>query len=311
MLSCATTPKTPSWDVSPDAFSKTFPNSRYIAQRGTGADKASAEADAASQIARYFSTQVSYQFSEQLQNSQTNTDIQTIINSNIQVFGIRYTADPYINNKQWVTVAYIDRNEAWQIFQPKVKQYADALVLLITEASNEKDPFKKALLSIAAQNYYSSDDYQNVIVFGQILHHSFMYNEISNTITLLSGLPQLIDTSKRNASIYIDCTDDFESMITNAFTREFTIMGFPVSNEKNNTSAICKITITEGRQERDMGIFYHPSLQAVITGNTGVLWTFSTQAERASAVTPDVAKRRAFQNLTEKIKNSQLLISNF
>jgi hypothetical protein len=57
-------------------------------------------------------------------------------------------------------------------------------------------------------------------------------------------------------------------------------------------------------QKRDLGIFYFPSLQAVFTGSSGTLFTYNASAERASAVTPDVAKRRAYTALAEQVQKT-------
>jgi hypothetical protein len=53
-----------------------------------------------------------------------------------------------------------------------------------------------------------------------------------------------------------------------------------------------------------LGIFYYSSLQAVFTNASGALFTFNAAADRASAVTPDVAKRRAYTALAEKVVES-------
>ena len=83
---------------------------------------------------------------------------------------------------------------------------------------------------------------------------------------------------------------------------------FPVTNNAGAASAVCRVTISEGMQQRDLRIFYHPSLQAVITGNAGVVFTFNAEGERASAVTPDVAKRRAYQSLADCVRKSFSLV---
>jgi hypothetical protein len=52
-----------------------------------------------------------------------------------------------------------------------------------------------------------------------------------------------------------------------------------------------------------LGIFYYSSLQAVFTDASGALFTFNAAAKE-SAVTPDVAKRRAYTALAEKVVES-------
>jgi hypothetical protein len=126
----------------------------------------------------------------------------------------------------------------------------------------------------------------------------------------IAALPQKIDDAKRNASVFIDCPDDFESLVTNAFSRALSAEGFPVAKNKDGADVICAVSIDEGKQERELGIFYYSSLQAVFTDASGAIFTFNATADRASAVTPDVAKRRAYTALAEKVVESFSIAGN-
>jgi len=320
LLSACTTASTsiPPWDSSPDALRMLYSDSEYIAQRGRGVTRAAAETDGTAQLARFLNTQVSSQLRiaerESIQNgtvqSSTLIEQETFIKSQMNLFGVRYAQNAYFNKqqKEWITVAYIDRNEAWKVYSPRFKQQAESFTQLLSAAENETDPFRKALRFTAAQNYLRTADYQNADILGQLLHPVKMNEEFAAVRSQVSRLPGLLDNTRRNASVHIECPGDFESLVTNVFSREFAALGFPVANNRNSASAICRITIIEGMQQRDLGIFYHPSLQAVITSNsaqsTETLFTFSADGERAQAVTPDVAKRRAYQSLADKVKEN-------
>ena len=201
-------------------------------------------------------------------------------------------------------MAYIDRAEAWKVYMPRFRQQAGAFTELFAEAEKENEPFRKALRFIAAQNFSRSADFQNADIFGQLLHPEKMNVEFAAVRSSLAKLPGLLDSARRNASVYIECPGDFEASVATAFSREFSALGFPVANFASAASAVCRVTITEGMQHRELGIFYHPSLQAVISANkdSTVLFAFSAEGERASAVTADVAKRRAYQSLADKVK---------
>jgi tetratricopeptide (TPR) repeat protein len=47
--------------------------------------------------------------------------------------------------KRWQTAAYLDRGEAWAVYEPRFKKQADAFRALYHAAETETDPFKKAL----------------------------------------------------------------------------------------------------------------------------------------------------------------------
>jgi hypothetical protein len=80
--------------------------------------------------------------------------------------------------------------------------------------------------------------------------------------------------------------------------------------ETRAAAAVCRLTVDEGMQQRELGVFYFPKLQAVISSPSGTLFTFSAEGDQAAAVTPDVAKRRAYQSLVEKVSQTFSLETN-
>ena len=317
LTSCATTPTTPApWDASPAAIRQVFPDSEYIAQRGRGKTRAAAEAHAAAELARFISSQVSasrgYQITTTNAAETINTHDEAYVTSQINLFGIRYADDAYYRKdlKEWRTVAWIERDEAWMVYGPRFRQQADSFIALFDAAEQEQNQFRRTLRFIAADNYVRSETFESASLFGQILHPQRMNSEFESVRSRVSAIPQRLEASRRNASIFIDCPVDFENLISNAFAMQFSSMGFPVTTNRNSASVICRITVSEGMQQRELGIFYHPSLQAVISSSTGTLFTFSAEGERAQAVTPDVAKRRAYQSLADKVNSSFSINTN-
>jgi len=323
LFSCSTLPTTPApWDASPAAIRQVFPDEDYIAQRGRGTTRELAEADGATAIAKFFNTQISSslsiseQYLEQNGNVQSSVEMnsETFVQSQMNLIGIRYASDAYFNNRQkeWVTVAYINRAEAWQIYGPRFKQQAESFHRLFEAAEKENDPLKKTLRYIGAQNYARLPDFQNSDSLGQLLYPARMNTDFGPVRAEIAALTQKIDNSRRNSAVFIDCPIDFENLVSNAFSSRFTAFGFPVTHSRTDAAAVCQITVEEGFQQRELGIFYFPSLQAVITGSSGTLFSYSAEAERASAVTPDVAKRRAYQSLADQVnKTFSLEVNTF
>jgi len=317
ILSCANLPTEPApWDASPSAIRQVFPDGEYIAQRGSGKTKAAAEAQAAAELARFMSSQISaskgYQTTTANGAENINTQDEAYVKSQINLFGIRYADDAYYRKdmREWRTVAWIERAEAWAVYEPQFRRQADSFTALFNAAEAERDAFRKTLMFIAADNFTHSETFENASLFGQILDPRRMNAQFETVRSLISAVPQRLDAARRNASIYIDCPVDFESLVSNAFAREFSALGFPVANTRASASVVCRVTVDEGMQQRELGIFYHPSLQAVISGPSGTLFTFSAAGEQASAVTPDVAKRRAYQSLADKVNQTFSLNTN-
>ncbi|GHV89045.1 hypothetical protein AGMMS50267_14050 [Spirochaetia bacterium] len=155
----------------------------------------------------------------------------------------------------------------------------------------------------AAEQYARRADFEAADTFGQILYPARMNAVFAGVRSNSASLPEKIETARGNAAVFIECPADFESLIVSAFSRAITACGFPVTRTRT-VAAVCTTTVDEGKQQRDLGIFYFPSLQAVFTGSSGVLFTYNASAERASAVTPDVAARRAYTALAEAVQKS-------
>jgi hypothetical protein len=312
-LSCATA-AVPDWAASLSSIRTVYPDSDFIAQRGRGTTREAAELAAAAAIARFFTSEISanngYREVIRQQNGETSesseTSAETFVQSQIDLFGIRYAEDAFFNKaeKEWQTVAYIGRDEAWTVYEPRFQRQVDAFEALYAAAENERDHFRKALRFGAAGSYVRGADFVGAEAFGQILHPQKMNASFGSIRPKIAAIPQKTEDAKRNAGVFIDCPGDFESLVTNAFSRALGEDGFPVTKSRNDAAVVCAVSIDEGMQQRDLGIFYYPSLQAVFTGASGALFTFNAAADRASAVTPDVAKRRAYAALARKVIES-------
>jgi len=320
--SCTGTPSAPlAWDASLAAMREIFPESEFIAQRGRGATRAAAEADATAAIARFLGSEVVSRIAVIEQGWERNGDAQArveieaeiFVQAQMQLFGVRHASDAYFDrrHREWVTVAYVNRAEAWQVYGPRFRQQAQAFAELFEAAENERDPFRKALRYVAAQDFARSPDFRNAESLGQLLYPARMDEEFAAVRAMLASLPQRASDARGNAPVFIDVPVDFESRVQNAFSQRFAELGFPVTNDRNAAAAVCRVTVEEGRQARDLGIFYFPRLQAVISSPAGALFAFSAEAGQQAAVTPDVARRRAYQALADIVLNGFSIGVNF
>jgi hypothetical protein len=173
LASCASA--SPDWAASSSAIRAVYPDSDYIAQRGRGATREAAEVAAAAEIARFFTSQISVKSGYRAVFTQQNGEVterleftgEAFVQSQIDLFGIRYVQDAFYNKaeKEWQTIAYIDRNEAWTVYEPRFKRQADAFAALYAAAENEHSQFRKVLrfvtadaLSAVALNVKSAPD---------------------------------------------------------------------------------------------------------------------------------------------------------
>jgi len=319
LTACAAAP--PPWDASTNAMQQAFPDGEFIAQRGRGATRAVAEADATAAIARFLNSEVVSRIAvleqgwEQNGEAGARTEIEAeiFVQAEMQLFGVRHVPDAWFDrtHREWNTVAYINRAEAWQIYGPRFRQQAQIFATLFEAAEAETDPFRRALRYTAAQDFARSADFQAAQSMGQLLHPTAMDAEFTQAREMLAVLPQRAGNARMNAPVFIDVPLDFESLVQGAFSRRFAALGFPVTNDRNSAAAVCHVTVEEGRQERQLGIFYFPQVRAVISSPAGTLFAFSAEGGQQAAVTPDVAKRRAYQALADAVLDGFSLRTDF
>ena len=120
--------KTPTWI---NNYESEFSKTQYIARLGSGSSVENARADALSQIAGFFKSEVlvNTNASNKMKNDGEKTVKNQEINQNIQVVSdITLTAiefnTPYYDKKKktYYIVAYIERKTGWQSIESKILQ---------------------------------------------------------------------------------------------------------------------------------------------------------------------------------------------
>jgi hypothetical protein len=134
------------------------------------------------------------------------------VKTEVDLFGIRYADGAFYDaaRREWHAAAYIERDEAWRVYAPRIQTQGDSFLNLYKAAETEDDPFKKVLRYEAARSYSTKAEFINTFTFGQILHPANMRKEDAPVRAALAALPQKIDNAKRGATVYIDCAVDFE-----------------------------------------------------------------------------------------------------
>ena len=306
LSACAGTPP-PQWAESLEAA---FPADRYIAVRGASGSRETVKEAALRELSLYFRTQVSsrtelaesYREQDGAASQSLQLEQQTLIQTETELFAVRYT-DPWQNPAAgtWEAAAYIDRAEAWTIFEPRLSSRAMPFMALFRAAEGDGEPlrrffrYKAAAASVAALPAY--------LDFAQTLH-PLRAAAFAPARAATAALPQRINQAKFDASVYVDCPVDLDGGVAAALTSALSAEGLPVTKDRAAASAVCQALVDEGMEKREAGAFYTPVLTIVITGRTGAaLFSLTLTAPRQSAVNPDIARRRAYTALAGDIQN--------
>ncbi|GHV77404.1 hypothetical protein AGMMS49942_22250 [Spirochaetia bacterium] len=174
--SCASAPSTPpDWAGPAQNVNAVYPAEKFIAQKGTGADPNAAQVNALAAISRYFESEVESRVSSVQVITQQNgadeaylkVEERGLIQSAVNLFALRQS-ETWFNKaeNQWETVAYIDRDEAWTIYEPRLTQKTAPFMTAFRRAETEEDPLRQFVSFSALQD----PELLTMLDFAQVLH---------------------------------------------------------------------------------------------------------------------------------------------
>jgi hypothetical protein len=320
LVSCASAPQVePEWYRNTDAV---YPQERYIAYQGRGRTRAEAEAKALADLAAYFEQEVRKEGTASItmteQGGTTGTAVEktrrieetidVTVKQNLQ--GVRYAEDVWKHpaTGDYVTVAYINREEAWAVYLPEAQKAATTLSnYFLTARDDAADPFVHALRFCKAEAYASGEEFVPVRSFAQGLlpaRAQKLFEEADGHRALLFSAAA---EARRNASIYLECPLDLEGVILAAAKAAFSAAGFPTADRREGAAAECVIQVNEGPLPRPGGTFYQPELSGEVKSRTGTrvsVFSFAVQAGVQSAVDKNLARSRAYNALAQALKDT-------
>jgi hypothetical protein len=308
LCSCVSTKNSnpPQWVAD---ISAVYPSDKYIAGHGYGQTRQSAENVGLSAISRYFEQHISINTTEQVtvSNEGKSTSIinnETFIKSQTELFAVHYS-QPYLNtsSNEWEIVAYIDREEAWAIFNPKLEQKINSFEQFYFDADNEQDDFQKIISLSRANQFARENDLERMLNFANILYPQFVsFN--SGIRDLLADIPSRIVRVKTLSTFYIECKNDVGNVLYTSISRA--LEGFTITQDENKALYICRVELIENTSELKAGIFYKPVITIMVTGKNGSAYLFSRELNRVGATDPDTAKRRLYSIVAVAIQETFL-----
>lgn len=295
--------KIPNWVLN---FKSVYPNSAYIAQRGSGDSAEKARTDATAQIARYFQTSVnanlSTTFSSVTNQNQVQENTKVVdevqVTSEISLFAVETTESFYLKKeKKWYCVAFIKRETAWNQYEPQIQNAKSTFINFYEKAENEDEPFYKIKFYESALN--ESQNFLEKLEYGRILNPA-EEKKYSADREKVSSVPAKIVQEKQNMKVAVNVADDYSNIIKNALVSAFSESGFNIGDGGNYT---CDAEINLD-QNGENPVSITPGIEVKVKDASGkVLFTYTEKStEKSIAYSLDNAKKKSFPKLAENIK---------
>ncbi|MDR2052620.1 MAG: hypothetical protein LBP80_04320 [Treponema sp.] len=286
-----------------------FPADRYIAVRSTSGSRETLEQAALNALSLYFQALVSSRTdlaeSYAEQNGEVSQSLQleqqTVVQTETELFAVRYT-DPWRNvNGIWEMAAYIDRDEAWALFEPRLTSKTAPFMAIVKAAEKDIEPLRRFFRYRAARSLDPAA-LPAYLDFARTLNpgRAAAFNPVREASAALS---LRLDEAKFEASVCLDIPVDMDGIAAAALISALSAEGFPITENRNAAGAVCRAVIDEGRENREGGTFYTPKLTLTLQGKADPLFSMTLEAPRQSAVNPDIARRRAYAALAGEIQS--------
>jgi hypothetical protein len=287
-----------------------YPSEKYLAQKGHGPDREKAELSALEALSRYFVSEVrsatsaarSYTEKDGDVSRSMNVDERVFVQSQTRLFAVRY-AGAWRNPaaEEWEALAYIDRAEAWALYEPGLRQKAGLFESAYRAAEAESEALKGLYLYSRCRSLGA--ELSPLLDFAQILYpkEAARYSGLRRAI---ANLPQKIDAARGGTRIYLDCPVDFEGALSGSLGRAFGEAGLTIEDDRTAAPVVCAVEVGENAETRELGTFYRPAVKVMLKGKAETLFTWIAAAGRVGARNPDIAKRRAYAALVQKIQES-------
>lgn len=286
-------------------------NSSYIAQRGFGETERIAQENALASLSGYFQMSISVRAEERtiVKNSSSKTEISesVFVKSETELFAVCYTKAIY-NKKQKVyeVEAYINRDEAWGVYKPRLESAVESFRNLYQNAENQKETILKIAEFSHALERAKENKLEDKFDFAQIIKpdQAMLYNIERNA---LWNLDVLIKELCGYCSVKVKCENDYEERIAKSAEQIFSNFGIKT---QENAEYLCLVIINENENQLPAGFFFSPSFTVEIRKNENVLFSSSKHLKRVGAKDKTIAKQRAYSvvanDVTEILKKEFL-----
>ena len=307
LVGCASTSGSgsmPNWMTD---YRTIYPDTQYIAQRGRADSEATAKTEAVAQIARYFQTSVNANLKTSIQSvtsgegvSETTTVVNDVdVMSQVDLFAVEYTDQYYFKKeKKWYCMAYIEREKAWNQYQPTVENAKTEFYSMKKNADAESDPLTKC--SLYGKTWNSGKVFLEKLEYARILN-SQKERGYSDDRKTVSEIPALIAGEKEKCTVYLDVKGDWGNVISSSLSKTLSDQGFKIAKipkEANYTAH----TEVENNAIGNDPIQVQPSLDLKIVSRTGKT-VFANQCkveQKTIAYTLENAQKKSYPLLAKE-----------
>ncbi|MBO5137528.1 MAG: LPP20 family lipoprotein [Spirochaetaceae bacterium] len=287
--------------------STVYPDGFYITAVGEGNSKLEAELAALANISMYFNIKTdvanalertmmeldgkNYDFSKQ-----TNVNESTKVSSSSEFFGVQFAECFFVDGK-YTTLAYIERDLAFDVYLQRIKDAASKLESLLLVAEDYNNPLsglEAAEEAVPIANYAAE-----LMKMARIVKKS---NDriFASTEALVQRSYTAKEICRQNLVFQLVVQNDYENMVYTTISDLLEGAGYALSS--TNGTCTVPVLVTVEKEESEAGVFLYCNLVVKIADGTGSdFFSYSRSFPKKGGKTQRQAYNRAFQAIQAEL----------
>ncbi len=277
----------------------------FIAQRGFGKSEAEAQQNALAALSRFFKMSISVNSAERTTvtdaDSRSSISEEVFVNSKAKLFAVHFTKARFDRKQKiYETTAFINREEAWKIYRPKIEGDIKTFEDFCSNAESHKELLLKATGFSKAGKFAEENKLEDKLDFALIIYPE-SESLLGSARNHISELKPLIKRLCEKFAVQVECENDFETSAAQAAKSSFAKIG--IVTTESNAEYICRIKISLNGKILPAGYFYTPSVTIEISNGDRTILSLSEQLAKTGAKNEQIAERRAYSAIAECVSN--------
>ena len=288
---CASVKEQPPLWAEEDTLESVYPSASYIARVGRGDSVQNASAFADAELTRHFEHSVTSltSASQTMTSGQDGTTTtertlnrKVLVDSSMQLFAVHHTDSWYdAKKKRYVVCSYIDRQEAFTVFESRIQQAKELFDSYYKNASSETNPILKTAslkdCKAPAENYLS------VLNFAHTLMPSYD-SRYADERKRIASVDAEIAQLKNTLVFYLDVKGDSDSRIKAVVSKSITDCGYKVTDSVQGSAknSVCTVNVNvlPNKIYHEQTITANPSVEVKISGGAKTVFSYSRTLDR-------------------------------
>ena len=288
-----------------------FPDSQYLAQLGTGTTAAEAKNNAIAQLASYFNTTVKSLIEGETYTYNTTNDpgkvdrtvkSSVVTYTDLNLFALE-TEEPYFLSREnkWYCCAHINRKDAWNQYEPLVRDNKNSFYSIFELAKETKEPLER--IKIYSQTETASEIFLASLYRATMLSKKLTDEAFAQDRAVIASIPGLVQKEKNNCVMCVKTQGDFGGTISSAVNQVFSQIGFTTSDNEEKSYYIVE-TVVDYNEVKENDLFvYFPSVKLIVKSQQKTLYVYENKLDRVLSYNESKAKKSACDGIAELLQS--------